>query len=566
MSRMRLDGSAGRSTRQGSVRCEPPSKCDDASGSDEIVLPAGTYQLSLTGSGDDGGDLDAHPVSTTGESLTLRGAGANSTRIVGNGSDRVIQGDVSLVLNITGVTISGGTNVVQGGGILAGSVLNLSDSAVVDNTSTTTSTSPAEGGGVYAASSSTLRNVTISGNVMNTGGNASGGGLYSENGTSNLTNVTISGNSVSGGFGSQGGGLFGAAGVTMRLQNATIAGNTVNGPAANGAGVFGGANLTFANTIVALNRTTGGTPSNCGGSPPGTSAGHNLEEGTDCLFTGAGDKRGVDPLLGPLADNGGPTPTRALLAGSPALDAGDNATCPSTDQRGTTRPQNATCDIGAFELVPAALPPVLPPPPLPKPVLGQTVNVRPLSGKVLFAIPPGASAAGVRASQKGLRFRPLSEARQLPVRSFLNTRKGKVRLVSARNRAGSTQSAIFTSGLFQILQSRKQSAKGLTELRLKGSSFNSCKPRKRKQGKRAQAALSKRAIRRLRSAGKGRFRTRGRYSAATVRGTKWLTVDRCDGTLTKVTRGQVAVRDFRRKKTIRVKRGKSYLAKSPRSG
>ena len=85
----------------------------------------------------------------------------------------------------------------------------------------------------------------------------------------------------------------------------------------------------------------------------GVSAGHNLEEGTDCGFTGAGDKRGVDPLLGPLQDNGGQSDTRALAAGSPALDAADNATCPSTDQRGVSRPQTATCDFGAFELVPA---------------------------------------------------------------------------------------------------------------------------------------------------------------------------------------------------------------------
>ena len=63
--------------------------------------------------------------------------------------------------------------------------------------------------------------------------------------------------------------------------------------------------------------------------------------------------------------------------------------------------------------------------------------------------------------------------------------------------------------------------------------------------------------------GRGRFRTRGRHSAATVRGTKWTTTDRCDGTLTTVARGKVAVRDFRRKKTIVVRAGKSYLAKSP---
>jgi hypothetical protein len=197
------------------------------------------------------------------------------------------------------------------------------------------------------------------------------------------------------------------------------------------------------------------------------------------------------------------------------------------------------------------------------PVLGRSMNVEPVSGRVLVAVPPRSGSSGrVRNAQKGLRFVPLREARKLPVRSFLNTRRGSVRLVSARNRAGKAQSGVFTSGLFQILQSRKKKAKGLTTLALKGSSFRRCKPRARKRGKRAQAAVSRRRIRRLRARARGRFRTRGRYSAATVRGTRWLTVDRCDGTLTKVTQGRVAVRDFRRKRTITLKRGKSYLAKA----
>ena len=67
-------------------------------------------------------------------------------------------------------------------------------------------------------------------------------------------------------------------------------------------------------------------------------------------MTDANDKAGVDPLLGPLADNGGLTRTHALLAGSPALDAGDDAAAPATDQRGIARPQGAASDIGSFEL------------------------------------------------------------------------------------------------------------------------------------------------------------------------------------------------------------------------
>jgi hypothetical protein len=133
-------------------------------------------------------------------------------------------------------------------------------------------------------------------------------------------------------------------------------------------------------------------------------------------------------------------------------------------------------------------------------------------------------------------------------------------LTTAQNRAGETQSGKFSAGLFQVLQSRRRKAKGLTELRMKGSAarFRSC-------GRNASAsALSRRAIRRLRANAKGRYRTRGRHSAATVRGTKWAMEDRCDGTLTKVKRGKVVVRDFRLNKTVVVTAGKSYLAAAGR--
>jgi len=164
------------------------------------------------------------------------------------------------------------------------------------------------------------------------------------------------------------------------------------------------------------------------------------------------------------------------------------------------------------------------------------------------------------ASQKGITFVPLSEARQIPVGSFLDTRKGTVRLESASNARGKRQRGTFFQGLFQVRQSKKRSAKGLTDLVLKGSSFRRCKGRGSSD---ASASLSRRAIRRLRGDAKGRYRTSGRNSAATVRGTKWGVTDRCDGTLTKVQRGTVVVRDFRRKKNIIVKAGKSYLAKAP---
>jgi hypothetical protein len=193
------------------------------------------------------------------------------------------------------------------------------------------------------------------------------------------------------------------------------------------------------------------------------------------------------------------------------------------------------------------------------PQLGRTVNVRVVRGRVLVATPRGAAARGsrARASQKGLTFVPLTAERQIPVGSFLNTRRGTVELVSATGRGARTQSGQFSAGLFQVLQARARAAKGMTELRLKGGSFKSCRAR----GGRASAALSRRTIRRLRASARGRFRTRSRASTATVRGTVWTTTDRCDGTLTSVKRGRVVVRDFRRKRTIVVRAGKSYLAR-----
>jgi hypothetical protein len=207
----------------------------------------------------------------------------------------------------------------------------------------------------------------------------------------------------------------------------------------------------------------------------------------------------------------------------------------------------------ALEPETTTLPPPPPPPAgLPAPVLGVSANVEPVSGTVLVALP----------GQKRRTFVPLTEARQIPIGSFLDTRRGRVRLTTATPNGGA-QSGDFYAGLFQTLQSRRKKAKGLTELRLKGSSFRRCRS---KRGKGASAALTRRTIRRLRASAKGRFRTSGRNSSATVRGTAWTVADRCDGTLTTVQRGKVVVRDFRRKKTILVRAGKRYLARARSSG
>src|SRR5436190_16275865 len=179
---------------------------------------------------------------------------------------------------------------------------------------------------------------------------------------------------------------------------------------------------------------------------------------------------------------------------------------------------------------------------VPPPVLGRAVNVAVVSGVVSVKLP-----------RRG--FVRLGAGQQIPVGSQVDTRRGVVRLASAANSRGAVQSGDFSAGVFQVRQAR---GGGLTDLNLTGGSYRGCSAR----GSRAGAA-STRLIRRIRGRARGRYRTRGRYSAATVRGTTWETIDRCDGTLTKVTRGVVVVRDLRKRRNITVRAGKSYLARAP---
>ena len=541
-------------------------------GNDVIVLPGGLYTLTRTGTADDtalNGDLDVTSTGQgLGQGLSIVGAGARTTRIAGTGTERVLDVvNVNVSASISGTTISGGFASGQGGGIENGGILTLVDSNVTGNLA-------ALGGGVYTTGQATLERVTLDANrAVSVRTFGVGGGLYAAPGsTVAVTNSTISGNTAEG-AGSEGGGIY-FGGSSLSLASTTVAANLTDG---KGGGIAFTPAITFTNTLVA-NNTAAGTPGNCSTVSGSINSSGSLESGSDCNLSTPGNIQQADPLLGPLQDNGGQTNTRALLTGSPAIDAG-SASCPTGDQRGTVRPLGAACDIGAYETTPLVGPPPPPPGPgdppaggIPDPVLGVSFNVVPLRGVVLVGLPPAtASAAGAlerraRGSQKGVTFIPLTEARQLPVGSFLDTRRGVVGLTAATPTPGKTQFGRFNAGLFQVLQSRRRRAGGMTELRLKGSSFNRCRGRAAAAtvGGANAAQLSRRTIRRLRANARGRFRTRGRHSAATVRGTIWVTADRCDGTLTTVRRGKVAVRDFRRKRTITLRAGKSYLARAPR--
>jgi hypothetical protein len=174
----------------------------------------------------------------------------------------------------------------------------------------------------------------------------------------------------------------------------------------------------------------------------------------------------------------------------------------------------------------------------------------------------GTVLVGTRSGGR-VRYVPLDQAQQIGVGSFLDTRRGTVKLVTATGSRNKTQSGNFSLGIFKVLQSKKKSAKGLTTLPLQGGDFRSCR-RARGASLGAQAAASKKAKRRLRGVAKGHYSSRGRSASANVRGTDWTVTDRCDGTLVQVRKGVVAVRDFVRKRTVLVRAGRSYLAKARR--
>jgi hypothetical protein len=182
----------------------------------------------------------------------------------------------------------------------------------------------------------------------------------------------------------------------------------------------------------------------------------------------------------------------------------------------------------------------------PAPVFAKTVRLAPVSGTVLIRTPSEPDFIELRSTET------------VPVGTVIDTRAGTVRLTSATAPPTKLQTGNFFLGRFQVVQER--SLKGLTDLVIQDKLKRSvCRAR----GQRATAAkLSARILGLLRGKAKGHFRTRGHFSAATVRGTEWGVRDRCDGTLTVVTRGVVAVRDFTLHKTVIVKTGHTYLAKA----
>jgi CSLREA domain-containing protein len=279
-------------------------------------------------------------------------------------------------LALTNVEVSDNAAAPSGGGVYAVGQASTTVSAarVMDNSATG---GPA--GGMFIASvvgDSSITNSTFSGNAAF--GSIAGGLYMTGAGAFHLQGSTFSGNQATG-VASLGGGIFNASGMPSTVTNSTFSGNlsgyrggafyaatavtftnttfSDNGaPGAGGAVYHAAPAVTLVGTILAHSAAGG----HCAGAVF-TSGGNNVDDGATCALAGTGDQSGVDPMLGPLQDNGGPTQTHALLQGSPAIDAGNGGACPATDQRGVARPTDGNgdatpaCDVGAYEFVDACL-------------------------------------------------------------------------------------------------------------------------------------------------------------------------------------------------------------------
>ena len=337
------------------------NECDASGGADTIFIEAG-------------GTITLQSALPALESMTILGnghavSGDDAVRVfrIASGADVVME-DITITNGNAGSGNGGGIQLSNGG------TLTLTRCVISDNTANA-------GGGLRSQSSGATNTVTITDCLFsnNQSPTEGGGGINNDlNSTMTITRSTIAGNS-----GRFAGGIANYNGAVMTIRNSTVSGNSCTDPGSGGGveNFNGGSTLTIENSTITanscdgtdsgggiFNNTTapalintivaGNTADRPDLSGSFTSNGHNLignDTGSSGFVDGDnGDQVGsasepIDPMLDELADNGGPTPTHALLAGSPAIDSGDNDTAPSTDQRGAARIRNNIIDIGAFE-------------------------------------------------------------------------------------------------------------------------------------------------------------------------------------------------------------------------
>jgi hypothetical protein len=352
---------------------------------------------------------------TNGSSITIQGPGATNITVDGNASSRVFEIVGGATVNIYDLTISNGLvsdpSIAYGGGILINGGCNLflsncwivNNHAVGANSNGGKDAGGAQGGGFYNNGSLALWGCTVSGNAANgghanasgiRGGDAAGGGICNVSGFIGLANSTVTGNVAAGGDNippepsnnetpgnARGGGIltsYGAFGnITLTMAHCTVSGNAATPGSGDytalGTAAGGGLDDTFdpptqlIDTIIAVNTCAGGSGPDVNGTVD--SSGFNLvgdtsgSSGWIASDLTRATPPAIDPLLGPLQNNGGPTPTMLPQPGSAAVDAGTTAGY-STDQRGLRRPwhllstppvQGDGSDIGAVEVQPSIM-------------------------------------------------------------------------------------------------------------------------------------------------------------------------------------------------------------------
>ena len=582
-----------------------------------INVPANTYTLNL--------QTAQMPAITT--DMTITGASAATTMISGDGKYgrifTVSGGGHARIsrLHLTFASVLTLQTADQIGGIIlvdANSMLDLDHARVNGGDAT-------RGGGIAIRGGTA--NITKSSIDSNHAG-SDGAGILVLGQTGRivnnpahltLTDSTVAKNTTTSSVGIE---STGNANNTVTITRSTVAFN--DGGADGGNGIFldqAAGSMVVAGSIVAGNTGDSQGPNNCAGAI--TNGGGTAEDGTGCGFTKS--VANVSQLVGNTLTSAGETVVLPIPATSVAVDLA--GACTGADQRDLPRPQGAACDAGAYELdqpftsqinsgpsgvvtsstasftFSASEPgvtfqckldgpqgpgafggcvspanfgalgpgaytftlqatdaarnqvtsmrsftiaavqeqtPTPTPTPSPTPVPNKSVVIQPLTGKVLVKLPGKKT------------FEPVDVTRGIPNGATGDVRKGKIRLTVIPKAGKPAESALFYDGIFKL-----KLAGGITELQL--TEALSCP----KAGK-ADASAKKPKSRKLWGSGSGSFRTRGQYSAATVRGTTWLVQDTCTTTLTRVTKGVVSVNDFVKHKTKLLRAPHRYTARQKR--
>jgi hypothetical protein len=363
----------------------------DTDGSGTVAIEAGTLIAGNTAVNQGGGIwLDPIQLGTVFQTanLNVEGAAVTGNKALGTGSfGGGIGNGGNGTVNIADTTVQNNFSGNVGGGFADE---NAQETLVVSRSSFSGNTASSDGGAIWGCGPSlaitfteidgnscggsggavfacgttlTIGNSTLASNTVN----GSGGGIELQTtgiggAASTITNCTIAGNSAPNNAGSVGGGIDASSPFagSVNLTGDTISGNfAADGGGVFWAGAFGSA-IVIVDTIIATNAASSAGPdannpastfTDNGGNLIGISGAGSGNSGFTAASTQSGTPANpLDPLLGPLQNNGGPTQTQALLAGSPAIDRGVATPLLSTDQRGVIRPQGPRFDVGAYEV------------------------------------------------------------------------------------------------------------------------------------------------------------------------------------------------------------------------